>query len=430
MTAQFGDPNNFVAPSGNGFDVYVGGVFKGNYPSQQQAQQQYNALGGPGSNAPSTGPGFTVGGGSAFLPPAVDLASQLAQQQYLRDRLGQIEIPTLQLQQMQNAWQQMLARANLTGYMSNGGGNGAPMDANVALDAIWQKRPDLATFYKNNGWDVSTVDAQRKAVQDWLRISPEGTANGGDPIRTAQALGVDMGGQAAGGWTKEQALDYIWNNSPAKQWYQSQGKDVTDANMTPQMRREAANHWLVNVGDRQSQSVAGDPLAYAQSLGAQVQTPTFERQKWEAAKEQYFAGLKAQLTGPRDWIKYQQVQPTGAFGTMQPTPSWESAGVGATSNQDWWNRTQGTPAGTQQGNPMAGTQVEPGTNPTGRETSPFGPVRQPTSIKPTDYANMSDTARQMQEGLWLAQGIRPEDAWQQMRAAQPKGSASAITRWA
>ncbi|MDO8673203.1 MAG: hypothetical protein Q7O66_17495 [Dehalococcoidia bacterium] len=311
--------------------------------------------------APTPAPSaFTGSGGAGILP----LQIQQANQAYLEARLREVERPTYELARAQNDWQKLQAMAGLTGYLNTGGT--PTMGADAALDAIWAKRPDLANFFRSSGWPVDTPEQQRAAVKNWLGFSPEGVSSGGDPVKAAQAMGIDVG------------------------------------------------------------------------LTGATQQNTLARDQMQQQNEQYYGGLRAQLSGPTDWLKVRQAQPKGAFGEMQATPSWESAGMGATSNADWWK--QATSTGRGEGTAYAGDNPNfdesTGTYRTGAPAgvadsynSPFGPVRQPHQIGVQDYNNMTDTDRKMQEGLWSAQGIVPADAWTRMRAAQPKGTAQTFTRW-
>ena len=99
-----------------------------------------------------------------------------------------------------------------TGGGGAGGGGAGGGDANAALDAIWQNRPDLKSFYEGNGWKVGTPDEQRAAVRNWLGMTddPEVKAAGGDPIKFVAAKGWKPVDPAA----RDAALDAIWANRP------------------------------------------------------------------------------------------------------------------------------------------------------------------------------------------------------------------------
>lgn len=68
------------------------------------------------------------------------------------------------------------------------GAGASGTDDSAYLDYIWSKRPDLAGHYSGSGWDVSTPDTQRKAVQDWLKY-PDNAGWGGSASTAAKALG-------------------------------------------------------------------------------------------------------------------------------------------------------------------------------------------------------------------------------------------------
>lgn len=228
-----------------------------------------------------TAQGYTVGGGSEFLRPAVDAASAAAQQAYLRDRLNRLEIP------MSVAEREQLI-AKMTGYYTPAGGNAAMSDDD-ALDYIWKARPDLAGFYRANGWGVDTPDGRRRATRNWLE-SVDPSRRGKTPQQVATELGAPSAGAAGGS--------------------------------LPTFERE---QWLANEAARQKQL--------------------------EAGQRQFYTGALLSKSGPRDYGLYQALQTPAAFAEMRGSPSWEQAAVdfwrsgrsepSAQEWQGWWRPQAG-----------------------------------------------------------------------------------------
>jgi hypothetical protein len=215
--------------------------------------------------------------------------------------LSQAQIKQIEASIYQQAWErtfqeqsqkfsQMLSMAGLTGFIDQGmlGGGTTTGNLNSALDYIWTKRPDLAQFYQANGWDVSTEEGRRKATQDWLGMTTEENvrAANGDASTFAQSLGWSAPQATSGSSTPQATLAY-------QQWYANQ---------------------------------------FGKQYG--TDTPTFEREQWNAdttgytadgkptqEREQFYSNLLGSLSGPRDWAKYQSVlrgvENTGDLGKNQ-----------------------------------------------------------------------------------------------------------------
>ena len=193
-------------------------------------------------------------------------------------------------QEQQQKFSQMTTMAGLTGFIDQGWltGGGATDRLNSALDYIWSKRPDLDQFYRANGWDTSTPEGKRKAVQDWLSMTTDENVRGanGDAATFAGTLG----------WTAP----------------------TTQQGSTGQSPTLAYQQWYANTFGKQYD---------ANGQGQQ----TFDREKWNAEttgymgngdptldREKHYSSLLASLSGPRDWAKYQSVlrgvQNTGDVG--------------------------------------------------------------------------------------------------------------------
>lgn len=135
---------------------------------------------------------------------------------------------------------------------------------------------------------------------------------------------------------------------------------------------------------------------------------TLEKQRLAEQDRQFYSQLRANLSGPRDWLKYQQVQPKAAFGEVKAGSSWEGM-----DEKGFWRTMQGIPTKAQdvQGNAIPAT------------------VLQPHQISQTAYARMAPTQRAMQEGTWSAQGIDPQDAWKRMQASWNTGAGAKTRQW-
>lgn len=271
---------------------------------------------------------FSTGGGSGYLPYAADMAAQAAQQQYLRDRLNNLEIPM-------SAAERAQLMAQLTGYYTPAGGG--DMTDEQALDYIWKTKPDLAGFFQSNGWDVSTPEKQRAAARNWID-SVDPANRGKTPQQVAQELGAASGAGFAG--------------------------------------------------------------AYSGQTGA---LPTFARDQFNAANQQWMAGFLGSKSGPRDYALYSQLQPKSSFGAVQGSPSWEQ------SLASFWNTGSTAPNG-------------------GATTSQVG-YRQPTSLKAGELNTMTPTDKAMRESEWSYNGLDPNDMWTLANRSRPTGNAAAGSYW-
>lgn len=166
-SGSFGDPNNHTGQDGQGWWAVVDGRRIGPFLSRQEAEQAYNANGGPppggtgaggppasggpppapapagaAPGAPSGSPpgggypgGSPSGTGTLVSPTAIDaaraVADAAAQRAYLNARLRELEIPEMQarteaekerlrLEAARDAWTKEYQTATLTGKTSDG----------------------------------------------------------------------------------------------------------------------------------------------------------------------------------------------------------------------------------------------------------------------------------------------------------------------
>jgi hypothetical protein len=194
-----------------GLDSAAGGTWTGGDRTNPQAVlAAFNAAGRPSGGGTAAGGGGVAGYesfNSAAYNYTLAAATAAADAAYKQKRLELIDLPMLEIekerlaQQARNdTYSRAIAEANVTGYYTPVSSVTAPsMSSDAALDAIWAKRPDLGPFYQQNGWDVSTPEKQRAAVKDWLGMTNEESirAAGGDPLKAAKALGIDVGGGTA-----------------------------------------------------------------------------------------------------------------------------------------------------------------------------------------------------------------------------------------
>jgi hypothetical protein len=138
MAGVFGDSNNFVGQGDGGWYAYVNGVPFGPYATQNEAENAYNANGGPPPGGGSSGGGGTGGitinwpsmGGSGIMnvEPTAQLDRELEmlklklQQDYLNARLNMLEIPEMLLADERERHSQALnaamAQAEATGWLN------------------------------------------------------------------------------------------------------------------------------------------------------------------------------------------------------------------------------------------------------------------------------------------------------------------------
>jgi hypothetical protein len=367
------DPNNFVGPSGDGFDVYVNGVRIGHYADQASAESAFRtAKGGgtattPGANTPTT-PGVSAGAGAGAVagatgglvdPSAIkalmDLASQNAQQAYLNARLE------LERQSAGHAWtaqQEQLAQ-------------------NAAHDA----------------WSKTVAERGADVVQ-------------------ANATGY------LGGVTNVSGkVNAAWNALPADQRTDARASAIWKAyvpGMSDQ-QAQAMQKWGRDVylatGQQVTDEMVGQQLS---SMGLGQGTPTLARQQFQAQTGQGLLDLAARLRGPDDAFAYartlQNVPPEmrAQLDAMmrQQGISYGGPGLGTVAGQIVQG---GLGGGTQQtqGGPMMQAQVMP--QPYGglQQAGPGGMLQSTPTAATPQQAPETDAAYQARAQQW-AQGARAQ----------------------
>ena len=374
----------------------------------------YSGGGAPPRVQPPPGTTIPPGNVAVGTDPAQLALEQLKQQQYW----------ILQLMEQLGYGPENLkwdANGNLVfGGTTAGGGD--------VYEYLAGKKPDLIQALRDSGWNIGDGEGQMKAKDAikkwWEEVAPEGGGGKNNITDYAKGLGwSDTGTTTTGGVNKTLAgkrldLDIL-----------SQGQ--------------------------------GNQRAWAQIMSG--------------------------LSGPQDWIKYQTLNSLApekdfnspldlfrrgsAFGSLQGAPSWE---------QKMYEWVQGqkplggapTPGAPPSGTPsvLAPQMPTPFYAPPGQQgqpayQSPLEPVapsgvaatsggvqsgaagmgatgqpapwwmspewqRQPISIGAQEYAKMMPTQRAQQAGLWQAQGISSDDAWDQMRRSWvSSASMPAATRW-
>jgi hypothetical protein len=230
-SARTMDQNNYVGPAPNGQYVSVVDGVPVYRNSQAEAEQDYNSrtagadAGGaaPGAGAPAGSSGAGAGGGQspaggggvvpgnvganpATFGPAVDLANNASNQEYLRKRLelerdislrlDEREKERIALESARDVWKQTYDRAVLTGRL-----DGAPTQ-----DAIG-KRAEITGYYDEGG--TGHGQAVLDAVQA-LRGNAQYQAADGATRRAMEAAAVVQAtGGAVSGEQAAQAVDRL-----------------------------------------------------------------------------------------------------------------------------------------------------------------------------------------------------------------------------
>lgn len=156
---------------------------------------------------------MNVAAGSNFLPYQLQALDAAAQQDYLRRKLDELDIP------MSRAEREQII-AQITGYYMPGA-SAKTMSNTEALDYITGTRPkSFWDFYKANGWNVDSTEGKRRAVQDWI--------GGADPQwkgMTAQQVAEKLGAQTGGGF----AGAYAGQAGALPTWAREQAEKLAEA---------------------------------------------------------------------------------------------------------------------------------------------------------------------------------------------------------
>lgn len=406
------DSNNYVAPVPGGYAVVVNGQQVGPvYPNQGQAEQAYNSA-QPGSTgipqgyhadangnlvsdwasqqanasggyqySPAAGAlnpyqanwgGLGVVGGTGQLGPALSAADAAAAAAFQRQRLAELEIPSMQGQQQQ-AWAQLLGYAP-RGAVGRGGQQAQSVNAQGEQlynttngpKTTAQMRAELRSAQWPN-WE--------NASEEEVRAQYARTA-GGQVAAITQSAGAD-GENTAWGDAFRRMSAFLHARA------QQQGVAVdaltqadyaeagVDAGMSPQDAGRLAQrvyNYKANTG--QFPSTLEQFRGFAEDVGASIvpQQNTLQRDIFEEQQnqfrasqaqqnQQYWAGLMSRLSGPQDYFQAlaaranmpADVQAQGlmdvfrrtpAFGEVKPTKSYEDFWAESANQQ----QPQPTPA--------------------------------------------------------------------------------------
>lgn len=161
------------------------------------------------------------------------------------------------------------------------------------------------------------------------------------------------------------------------------------------------------------------------------------------AVQQYYTDLLSRNTGPKNWWNYQAMmagrpgQSLGAmsdifrtqpaWGAVQAQPSWNQDAARYYQTGQLSSPANGAAGGT---NGAAGGRTEIGTGTTGGGNWGIPTqITQPHQISAQQLGRMTPTQREMQSGLWEAQGLNSDDMWQRTARALPQGSAARGTTY-
>ncbi len=432
------DPNNFVAPApGGGFVVYANGQQVGTYASQTEAENAYNAAKGLGG-APNPYAGYMNPYAGAYANlGAAELAAQIAnnsaQQEYLRQRLAletqqfqhlsEMDKDRLAFEKAQQAWLETYQKSLLTGYYEptqTVTQPGEPITENQALDYIWSKRPDLASFYKSNGWKVDTPEQQRAAVRNWLGMTNEKSVveSGRNPLKVAEQMGLTP--------TATTTVVPTGERIPTLE--------------RQRFEQETALNYLNLLANLRG------PADYAQYLKVLTGTPQGLRDLVSAAAGQYqlpgFGGGAQQPIEPASIASLlKQVSgewQTGIEGRQVPGRSLSPEEIAVEMNRRYLTaQPVGQPVVLQPGS-LEGQPLPTYTGPTASGASIMAPKPSPASQPlPSPYqwnaenvARMTPTQRDLLLGYYESQGWRPEDVQALFKASLPKyaGPSSGMMR--
>ena len=411
------DPQNFVGPSGDGWDVYVGGKLVGHYTDLNAAQSAFNTAKGAGQNqptgvpsvSPSAGAGPVVGATSGLVDPQaikalMDLASQNAQQAYLNARLElekqsaghqwTYQQEQLAQQAAHDAWEKSASESGLSGYITTPGG-GAAQRAQAAWQAlapaqrtmgaatnIWQQiapglNPQEAAQMAQFGHDYYAATGQ--VMPDDIAQQHLTQITGGRVTGQADTLAR----QQMQNTTSVQLLDLMSRlRGPDDAFaYARTLQNVPPemrANLQAMMQRSGINYQGPGlgtvVGQITSGQMGGQPALQAQAAGGMAAASETDA-AYRARAEQWAAGARAAGV-PEQQIGQQlaqdaarRSQTTTAPGAIQmfSAPTAGAAGQGMTATaqnaaqQAYLNAGFGAGAGAQATAPSASAAATPRT---------------------------------------------------------------------
>lgn len=312
------------------------------------------------------------------------------QQKYLQDRLKLLEIPMSQAERL-------ALLAKLTGYY-RGLGMGGDMTDEQALDAIWQARPDLADFYRSNGWNVDSPEQQRAAVRNWIE-SADPQWKGMTPQQVAQKLGGGdgLGFEAVG--PGEGALPTFereqWNEANKQYW----------GGLYASMR--GPEDWAL----RQSLNPLG-------SFGYVAPVRSHEQNFADFWNKNVAPGQAPGGVSERGGS--QQLPPGGA------PPGQGFRAPGGEDGSEWLG--QGKYDQNQYQNWLG--WGDPGQGPAPGQPGYVPPPRQVSDLTWGEFRNWTPTQRAMERGKWSYWGMDPGDMETYVQRAAPTGWANPNTRWA
>ena len=398
---------------------------------RQNDDGTYTVIGGPypinappASTPPPGGPGVgQSGGGQQYVGGGGQTSgyNDAAQLQLLLKRLQELEIPGLDVERRRQLLAEIQSISSLTGYINPGlwqgllgaygqgtglGGTtgGTPLTDDSALDYIWQKRPDLAGFYKNNGWQTDTVDQQRAIVRNWIsKGDPQWAGKTAQDV--AKALGYSGGTDGTGGGGSSQQGSSL--RQQMIEWDQA-FHEVNQGRAPTRDERVAYLMKISGMTQQQASAMEDRRDQYVEFFGRNKQgwdayyPPDAEYGSWQqqiapqqtlardqfdelkrqfdaeqkTKEQQFWGGLLASKSGPRDYWTYNAMQAsipenvkwgdmaslannTAAFGAMTPgNNSWEQ------TFYNWMQKQKGGTAPATGGQPpVSGGGIRPGGTP-------------------------------------------------------------------
>lgn len=329
MPYQF-DPNNPIS------DGQQRQVWNSNHPEEPVTLEgadwgvsatNPNQIAGGTHDSPSTsvsnvnGSGGDVGFNAGAADAATNAANAAAQQAYLRERLRQVEIPSMQqldererqrlaIEAAQQAWTQAYQMSQLSGYLPTAVPGAAPGVGGTA------GAPIAGTYTTKNGQktvaqmraELQTAGYPQAGTADEATIAQVYGQTTGGPVAPATAPGAP--GAPAGGGGLASRAQALWEATPPAQrtgeraaaiWQQiAPGLNPQEA----QRIADAGRQYYITTGQVMPDDIANQHLS--QITGGRVtgQTPTLEREREQNQTALQLLQLQASLRGPQDWLTY------------------------------------------------------------------------------------------------------------------------------
>ena len=337
---------------------------------------------------------------------------------------------------------------------SLGAGKGGHWTPEEALDYIWKNRPDVAEAAAKEGQPTATPEDKRRYVQRWLLSSGEPAVVNAkrNPFAVVMALSSGPGGTPVDVTTGGKGVEpeRPEGEEPDVNVYQEMADYITDykaRNKREPSKEEFVAHLadLAAIKPEQAAALYDRGQSYFKRTGKWADEDMFNRlmdqvteedspdkqrldldkARFAEAKRQYDTSLMASLSGPRDWIKYQQMKaglPEGSLGGLseyfERPPAFSGNWDKVPSWNDAWAQMQKVAPPYQGDVPSSrgfpGQNIGTGVPPEAQVPAhrKLGPMPQPQVLP---HRELVDEAQAQPGGQPMPQ----QNWWRQMQAAQP-----------